>query len=55
MDLGILASYIGLWQCRVKRHFKPSVFKKLSATTLQKYAEVFNVSIEQLKHIEPNP
>ena len=52
MDLGILASYIGLWQWRVKRHFKPSVFKKLSATTLQKYAEVFNVSIEQLKHIE---
>ncbi|MFS4466575.1 hypothetical protein [Maribacter sp. 2210JD10-5] len=51
MDLPVLASYIGFWQWRVKRHFKPSVFKKLKHKTLAKYADVFNISIEQLKNI----
>jgi len=51
MDLNILASYVGLWKWRVKRHFKPSVFKKLSNKVLQKYADVFNMSIPQLKDI----
>ncbi|MDY7393891.1 hypothetical protein UMM65_01420 [Aureibaculum sp. 2210JD6-5] len=52
MDLPILASYVGLWQWRVKRHFKPKIFKKLSNTLLQKYADVFDITIEQLKNIE---
>ncbi|HEA19583.1 hypothetical protein LCGC14_1622460 [marine sediment metagenome] len=52
MDIPILASYMGMWQWRVKRHLKPSVFHKLSAKTLQKYAEVFEISIEQLKRID---
>ncbi|MFH6602740.1 hypothetical protein ACEZ3G_04575 [Maribacter algicola] len=52
MDLPILASYVGLWKWRVKRHFKPSVFKGLSDRTLQKYADVFEVTMEQLKHFE---
>jgi hypothetical protein len=41
---------ISLW--RVKRHFKPRVFKRLNDKTLAKYAEVFKVSIDQLKNIE---
>lgn len=52
MDLGILASYVGIWKWFVKRHFKPSSFKKLSARTLQKYADVFDISIDELKHIK---
>ena len=52
MDLGILSSYVGMWQWRVKRHFKPNVFKRLSTKTLKKYADAFDVSIEQLKNIE---
>ena len=51
MDVGILASYVGFWQWKVKRHFKPSVFKKLNNKKLQKYADVFEISIEQLKSI----
>ncbi|WP_422082315.1 hypothetical protein [Ulvibacterium sp.] len=53
MDLGILASYVGIWKWRVKRHFKPSVFKKLSSRTLQKYADVFDITVEELVHIDP--
>lgn len=52
MDLPILASYVGLWKWRVKRHFKPSVFQKLNNKTLQKYADVFEITIEELKYIE---
>ncbi len=51
MDIPILASYVGIWKWRVKRHFKPNVFNKLSEKTLQKYATVFNISIAQLKDI----
>lgn len=49
MDVGILASYIGFWQWTVKRHFKPSVFEKLSEKTIQKYADVFEISVEEIK------
>lgn len=49
MDVGILASYVGFWQWKVKRHFKPLVFKNLSEKTLQKYAEVFEISVDELK------
>lgn len=52
MDVPILASYVGMWQWRVKRHFKPSVFKKLRNKTLRKYATVFDVTVAQLQNIE---
>lgn len=51
MDLPILASYVGIWKWRVKRHFKPSVFKKLKHKTMQKYADVFEISVAELKQI----
>lgn len=50
MDLTILASYVGFWKWRVKRHFKPSVFAKLNHKILQKYADTFEISIEELKN-----
>ncbi|UUF15646.1 MULTISPECIES: hypothetical protein [Flavobacterium] len=50
MDLTILSSYVGLWKWRVKRHFKPSVFAKLNDKVLQKYADTFEISIEELKN-----
>ncbi|AUS05977.1 hypothetical protein [Pseudotamlana carrageenivorans] len=52
MDVPILASYVGMWQWRVKRHFKPKVFAKLSNKILQKYADVFEITIEELKEIK---
>lgn len=51
MDPGIVAAYTGFWQWQVKRHIKPAVFKKLSDKKLMKYAEVFDVSIEDLKNL----
>ncbi len=51
MDIGILASYTGFWKWQIKRHLKPAVFKKLSEKKLQHYAEVFNVSVNDLKNM----
>ena len=51
MDISILASYVGLWGWQIKRHFKPEKFNKLSAKVLHKYAEAFNISVEQLKTV----
>ena len=52
MDIPILASYVGFWSWRVKRHFKVKVFNKLSEKILKKYADLFEISINQLKDIE---
>lgn len=50
MDLPILAAYAGKWQWQVKRHLQPKVFKQLSAGMIQKYADIFSVSPEELTH-----
>jgi len=52
MDLSILSSYVGIWKWRVKRHFKPSVFKNLKTSTLEKYAKVFEISVNDLQQIK---
>ncbi len=49
MDVAILASYVGFWQWRVKRHLKAKSFGTLNTKILGKYAEVFEISIQELK------
>jgi hypothetical protein len=51
MDIGILAGYAGFWRWQVKRHLKPNVFKNLPDKKLQCYAEVFNITIDDLKNM----
>ncbi len=50
MDISILSSYVEIWEWRVKRHFKPKVFVKLSDKIIHKYAITFNISIEELRN-----
>jgi hypothetical protein len=45
MDIGVLAGYTGFWKWQVRRHLRPGAFKKLSARKLRRYAEVFDVSV----------
>ncbi|MEG2101610.1 MAG: hypothetical protein RRY99_08870 [Flavobacterium sp.] len=52
MDLTILSSYVGMWKWRVKRHFKPAVFTKLSDSILKKYADAFSISVSELKNFK---
>lgn len=49
MDVAILAGYTGLWKWQIKRHLKPEVFNNLSDKKLKKYAEAFNIKVEDLK------
>ena len=53
MDIRILSEYTGFFRWTIKRHFKPSVFNRLSDKKLQKYAEAFRLnSINDLKHFD---
>lgn len=49
MDAGILAGYTGFWKWQIKRHLNPEVFNNLSEKKLEKYANAFNVKVEDLK------
>ncbi len=49
LNLSMMAG-ISIW--RVKWHLKPGVFKRLSEKTLKKYADAFNISVDQLKKVE---
>jgi len=49
MDIPIVAAYTGFWKWQVKRHMKYKVFQRLSDTKLAKYAQLFEVSVEELK------
>ncbi|OBW41724.1 hypothetical protein AB670_01952 [Chryseobacterium sp. MOF25P] len=50
MDMQVLAAYVNMWQWTVKRHAKPNFFKKLSDSTLKKYADAFEISVDELKN-----
>jgi len=54
MDVKLLAEYTGFWQWQVKRHLKADIFKSLSEKKLQKYAEVFNVTVNDLQNMNFN-
>lgn len=49
MEIGIVSAYTGFWKWTIKKHLKPEVFKKLSEEKLKKYADAFNVTVEELK------
>ena len=54
MDPAIVAGYTGFWQWQIKRHLKPGPFSRLSQKGLQRYADAFNVSVEDLKTLTIN-
>lgn len=52
MDVPLLAQASGIWQWRIRRHFRPAVFSGLSPALLATYADAMGVSVEQLKKID---
>lgn len=52
MDETILAGYVGMWKWRIKRHFKPKVFAGLNDKVLKKYAEAFQITVDELKNFK---
>jgi hypothetical protein len=51
MDPALLAQVAGLCRWRVKWHFRPKPFKRLSHSLLQRYADALDISVEQLTQI----
>lgn len=53
MDIKVLSGYTGFSKFKTKRHFKPSVYNKLSETSIQKYIEAFSLKTKsELENIE---
>lgn len=48
MGIGDLASRVGISKRRLKKHFKPEYFEKLSLKILKKYATIFDVPMISL-------
>ena len=54
-DIKTLSLYVGIPKWRIKRHLKPAKFKKLNDVVLQKYADFFQIPLQQLKDIDSKP
>lgn len=52
MDVPLLSQVTGLWQWRIRRHFRPDIFQGLSDGLLRRYGEAMGLSIEQLKKVD---
>ena len=52
MDPSLLAKYTGFWKWNVKKHLKPKGFSKLSKEALKKYADIFDLTVDELQDIE---
>jgi len=51
MDMKLLAQYTGIPRRKLKRHMNPRKFQALGREILEKYAEAFTISIEELTDI----
>ena len=49
MDVPLLSQASGIWQWRIRRHFRPAVFAGLSVSLLATYADAMGMTVEQLK------
>ena len=51
MTVGLAASYVRLPRWRVKRHLKPSVFNRLKPEVMQRYADLFGLTLAEFRQI----
>ena len=49
MDVPLLSQASGIWQWRIRRHFRPDLFARLSPTLLATYADAMGMTVDQLK------
>lgn len=48
MTIKLLSQYTGIPRRKIRKHLKPSILVELPHKTLQAYADVFNITIEEL-------
>lgn len=49
LDEPALAQVTGLWRWRVRRHFRPEVYRRLGDGLLARYADAFGLPLETLR------
>jgi hypothetical protein len=49
MDVPLLSQATGIWQWRIRRHFRPDIFARLNSTLLARYGEALGLSVGQLQ------
>lgn len=52
MDVPLLAQVTGIWQWRIRRHFRPALFARLSPSLLARYADAMGLTVAQLTKVE---
>lgn len=55
MDAALLARYTALSRWRVRRHLRPAIFARLDRELLERYAEVLQLSVEELCRLPETP
>jgi hypothetical protein len=54
MDPGLLASYAGIAAWRVRRHLRPGPFARLPRHLKERYARIFDTTVEGLCRVDPS-
>jgi len=52
LDVNLLSAYSGIPKRKIRKHLKPDEFMKSDENTLQKYAYVMHITVEELKHVD---
>ncbi|MCX6244213.1 MAG: helix-turn-helix domain-containing protein [Bacteroidetes bacterium] len=55
LTLSELAARAGIRKGKVKKHLEPGYFKSLQQETLQAYADVFNINVQELLQLSTAP
>ena len=55
MDVALLSQTSGIFQWRIRRHFKPEIYPGLSNKLLARYSEALGIEITTLKTLIENP
>jgi hypothetical protein len=55
MDFDTLVMVSGIWRWRVRRHFRPGVYAKLSDKVLARYADAMGVTVTILRQLPNSP
>jgi len=51
MNVKLLSQYVGIPKRKIRLHLKPKYFTELDVETLQKYADAFKITMDELKTI----
>jgi hypothetical protein len=52
MDVALLAQAVGIWRWRVRRHFRPEVFARLSPDLRRRYADALGIDAAALQRVD---